>query len=436
MRTNDLNNLLNSTDVATLFLDRNLCIRWFTPSMKTLLELLPSDIGRPMSHFAQRFKGGDLLEDARKVLERLLPSDIEVVDDLGRWYIRRILPYRSDDDRIDGVAVTFTEITDRKRREREVDEAREFAEAIVEAVRFPLVVLTPELRVKSANAAFYDTFQVTRDETEGRPLAQLGNRQWDIRALHQRLLTVLAGRTEVSEFEIEHDFERIGRRTMLLHARPLDGAQLILLGMVDLTERKRGEQERELLARELSHRVKNTLAVVQALAMQTDHSDTVEEFRDKFVGRLSALARAHSLLLDAEWRGADIKELVKRAVEAYRVDRPGKIEVEGGHVPLTATQALGLSLILHELATNAVKHGALSSSEGRVQVSWNMERGKDGRRVRLLWEERGGPRVEQPGRKGFGTRLIERACTHELAGEVELKYGRGGLRCEVVFPLS
>ena len=108
MRTNDLNNLLNSTDVATLFLDRNLCIRWFTPSMKTLLELLPSDIGRPMSHFAQRFKGGDLLEDARKVLERLLPSDIEVVDDLGRWYIRRILPYRSDDDRIDGVAVTFT----------------------------------------------------------------------------------------------------------------------------------------------------------------------------------------------------------------------------------------------------------------------------------------------------------------------------------------
>ena len=131
MRTNDLNNLLNSTDVATLFLDRNLCIRWFTPSMKTLLELLPSDIGRPMSHFAQRFKGGDLLEDARKVLERLLPSDIEVVDDLGRWYIRRILPYRSDDDRIDGVAVTFTEITDRKRREREVDEAREFAEAIL-----------------------------------------------------------------------------------------------------------------------------------------------------------------------------------------------------------------------------------------------------------------------------------------------------------------
>ena len=148
VRTNDLNNLLNSTDVATLFLDRALCIRWFTPSMKALLELLPSDIGRPIAHFAQRFSGGDLLEDARKVLERLLPSDTEVVDDLGRWYIRHIVPYRTEDDRIGGVVVTFTEITERKRREKEVNEAKEFAETIVQAVRFPLVVLTPELRVQ------------------------------------------------------------------------------------------------------------------------------------------------------------------------------------------------------------------------------------------------------------------------------------------------
>jgi two-component system, chemotaxis family, CheB/CheR fusion protein len=432
-RTNDLNNLLNSTEVATLFLDRSLCIRWFTPSLKALLQLLPSDIGRPISHFAQRFRGGDLVEDARRVLDRLLPTDAEVVDDLGRWYIRNILPYRTADDRIDGVVVTFTEITERKRREREVHEAKEFAEAIVQAVHFPLVVLTPELRVKSANAAFYETFQVTPDETEGRELAQLGNRQWDIPELHRRLSTVLPQRTELADLEIEHEFERIGRRTMVLHARPLNGAQLILLGMVDLTERKRGERERELLTRELSHRVKNTLAVVQALAMQTDHSDSVEEYRDKFLGRLSALARAHSLLLDAEWRGADIKELVNQAIEAYRVHDPDKVEVEGGPVPLTATQGLGLSLILHELGTNALKYGALSNSEGRVKVSWELE---DGRCVRVRWEERDGPPVAPPREKSFGTRLIERACTHELDGEVELKYAPEGLRCKLLFPLS
>ena len=123
-RTDDLNNLLNSTDVATLFLDRALCIRWFTPTMKALLELLPSDVGRPISHFAQRFSGGNLLEDARSVLERLRPSDAEVVDDLGRWYIRHIGPYRTATDRIGGVVVTFVDITERKRSEEELQGPR------------------------------------------------------------------------------------------------------------------------------------------------------------------------------------------------------------------------------------------------------------------------------------------------------------------------
>jgi two-component system, chemotaxis family, CheB/CheR fusion protein len=170
--------------------------------------------------------------------------------------------------------------------------------------------------------------------------------------------------------------------------------------------------------------------------MQTDHSGSIEEYRDKFVGRLSALARAHSLLLDAKWRGADLKELVERALEAYRVDHPDTIEISGGTVRLTAHQGLGLSLILHELGTNAVKYGALSHAEGRVHVSWQLEDGENGRRVRLRWEEQGGTEVEPPERKGFGTRLIERASTHELDGQVELNYGPEGLCSELVFPLS
>jgi len=302
-------------------------------------------------------------------------------------------------------------------------------------VRFPLLVLTPELRVTSANAAFYEMFQVTPDVTEGRPLTELGNRQWDIPGLQELLRRVLPEDTEFADFEIDHEFERIGRRTMLLHARPLDGAQLILLGMVDLTDRKRGEQERELLSRELSHRVKNILAVVQSLAMQTDHSRSIEEFRDTFVGRLSALARAHSLVLDADWRGADLKSLVEQALQPYRVDHPEVVEIEGESVPLSPTQGLGLSLILHELGTNAAKYGALSQSEGRVHLSWQVE-GRQGRRVRLHWEEAGGPPVEPPAEKGFGTRLIERACTYELEGEVELDYAPGGLHCEVIFPVA
>jgi two-component system, chemotaxis family, CheB/CheR fusion protein len=575
-RTDDLNNLLNSTDVATLFLDRSLCIRWFTLSMKALLELLPTDIGRPISHFAQRFSGGDLVEDARKVLERLAPAAAEIVDDLGRWYIRRIMPYRTASDRIDGVVVTFTDITERKRHEEQVQAARDFAEHVIEAVRFPLVVLTPEQRVRSVNEAFCAMFGVSREETEGQIFSQLGNRQWDIPELHRLLAQVLPDRREFAGFEIEHDFERIGRRTIILHARPLDGDQLVLLGMVDITERKaeerrrdellaqlgeerarfeavlhhmpagvmlaeapsgrlilgneqvatiwrhpfyegesiadyeryrglhadgsplrpeewplarsittgevvideeisivRGddtaavlsvssapirdadgaiaagvvmfvditgrkenERERELLAQELSHRVKNTLAVVQSLAMQTDgRIRSVEAYREAFIGRLQALARAQNLLLEARWRGTDLKVLVEQAVAAYRVDHPQVVEAEGEPVAVTPRQGLGLSLILHELGTNAAKHGALTRSDGRLHVSWQVEAGSE-RRVRLRWQERHGPVVEPPAAKGFGTRLIERACEYELGGNVELNYAPSGLSCELVFPVG
>jgi PAS domain S-box-containing protein len=205
----------------------------------------------------------------------------------------------------------------------------------------------------------------------------------------------------------------------------------------DIGQRKRVEQERELLLRELSHRVKNVLAVVQSLALQTDgRKRSVEEFRDAFVGRLQALARTHGLLLDAHWRstGTELKTLVEQAVAAYRADHPKKVEIEGEPVALTPKQALGLSLVLHELSTNAAKYGALSQSEGRLLISWDVEDDGQGRRVRIKWQERDGPRVEPPGETGFGAQLIERACGYELQGEVELDFAPRGLTAEILFP--
>jgi PAS domain S-box-containing protein len=527
--------------------------------MKALLELLPTDIGRPISHFAQRFRGGDLLEDARRVLERLQPSDTEVVDDLGRWYIRHIVPYRTAHDRIEGVAVTFTNITERKHGEEAIQAARKFAESIVDTVRDPLLVLTPELKVRSANESFYRDFAVTREETENQLIYELGNRQWDIPELRRLLEEVLATDRQFIGYEVEHEFEQIGRRRMRLNARQLDTEQLILLAVEDVTEpqraeaalraseerlrrvletdaigvlffdregtlidandaflrmsgyarsevetreltwrtmtppewieaseaqwqgleasgrikpyekqyflkdgsrswmlfagaslddgttveycfdindRKRAEAERELLARELSHRVKNTLAVVQALAMQTNgRIRSVEAFRETFVGRLRALARAHSLLLDANWRSADLRTLVEQTLAAYRVDHPEAVEVLGEPVALTPQQGMGLSLMLHELGTNAVKYGALSQHEGRLRVSWRIEQASD-RRIRLRWAERDGPPVTPPTEKGFGLKLLERAVSYELEGEVELDFPPGGLVCELVFPLA
>jgi two-component system, chemotaxis family, CheB/CheR fusion protein len=186
---------------------------------------------------------------------------------------------------------------------------------------------------------------------------------------------------------------------MLLNARRLEAVQLILLAIEDVTERRR--DERELLSRELSHRVKNILAVVQALAMHTDDSSSVKGYRDNFIGRLSALARAHSLLLDTQWRGADLKQLVEQALHDYRNDRPNVLEIQGEPVQLSPAQGLGISLILHELATNATKYGAFARHEGSVRVSWEVEPSDEGRRVRLRWEEQGVPKSRSAGQARF-----------------------------------
>jgi two-component system CheB/CheR fusion protein len=165
---------------------------------------------------------------------------------------------------------------------------------------------------------------------------------------------------------------------------------------VDITGRKENGRERELLAQELSHRVKNTLAVVQSLALQTDgRHRSVDAYRDAFVGRLHALARAQNLLLEARWRGTNLKVLVEQAVAAFRAGHPEVVEVEGEPVAITSRQGLGLSLILHELGTNAAKYGALSRGEGRLRVSWQIEKDAE-RRVRLRWQEHHGPAAEAP----------------------------------------
>jgi two-component system CheB/CheR fusion protein len=170
--------------------------------------------------------------------------------------------------------------------------------------------------------------------------------------------------------------------------------------------------------------------------MQTNgRIQSVEAFREAFVGRVQAMARAHSLLLDAHWRSADLKSLVEQTVAAYQVPDPEVVEVEGPLVTITPKQGLGLSLVLHELGTNAAKYGALSSSEGRLRVSWQVAHGS-ARRLRLTWKERYGPKVERPTEKGFGLQLIERASSYELEGEVELDYAPEGLTCVVMFPLA
>ena len=204
-----------------------------------------------------------------------------------------------------------------------------------------------------------------------------------------------------------------------------------------MKQRQLADRERQLLSAELSHRVRNVFAVVQALATQTDGDATsAEQYRQVLLGRLRAQTRAHGLLLDAHRQRADLRRLVEEILQAYRFERPDVIVCEGPDLQVDARQTVSLSLILHELGTNAAKHGALAAPTGRVRVAWREQQNDGQRQVRLDWTEEGGPPVTPPSHKGFGTRLIEHAAHHDLNGRAELVHPSEGLRCVIEFPLE
>ncbi|WP_244598576.1 CheR family methyltransferase [Rhizobium tubonense] len=436
--TNDLNNLLAGSETATLFLDETFRIRWFAPAIKDLFDLAPSDVGRPISAFAQKFFDENLLLDAETVLKNLSAIEVEVPSDNDRWYLRRMLPYRTQDNRIAGVVITFQDITDRKRDADAINDARKYSEAIVRTVQHPLLVLDHDLLVVTANRAFRELFAVFEGEPKGRLIFELGTGEWNNPPLRALLDKVLSADDEIHNFEVEQNFRVGGHRSMLLTASRLPQErgreELILVAIEDVTDRKRSEQHREILIGELNHRVKNTMAVIQSIATQTlRQATTVEEARHAFGSRLINLAKAHDVLTRESWDGADLVNIVTDTVNPHAGDN--RFLIEGPDVRLGPSASLAISMALHELCTNAAKYGALSCDAGQVVIVWRLiGKGQD-RRLNLTWSESGGPPVTIPTRKGFGSRLIERALAQELRGTVSVTYEPSGVMCEIDAPM-
>lgn len=201
----------------------------------------------------------------------------------------------------------------------------------------------------------------------------------------------------------------------------------------DVTENVIAAQRQKLMIDELNHRVKNTLATVQSIAMQTARSNTdPKAFAESFQARLMSLSHTHDLLTRSHWEGADLRDILRHETEAHEAHR---ISANGPPVPLGPAFALSLGMIFHELATNAAKYGALSAPGGRVLVDWSIADQTD-RRLLIDWVEIGGPEVVTPERRGFGTRMVERNVRHDLAGEVELRYATGGFHATISVPLD
>jgi two-component sensor histidine kinase/PAS domain-containing protein len=381
----------------------------------------------------------------RKLLEKVVPDNGHVTDfkvehefpSIGRK-VMLLNAHRiaGEGDRPHLILLAINDITELEQARYQLEGQKEYSEKIIDSLRESLIVLDWDLRVKHANQPFYDTFRVTPAETEGRFIYDIGNRQWDIPKLRTLLEEILPAHQSFDDFEVQHDFEQIGPRTMLLNARRLDHLYLILLAIEDITERKHAQERQEILTKELSHRVKNVITLIDSLAQQTlARSHSLDDFGHAFQGRLRTVARAHGELFANQWRAADLEALAISTLEGCAADT-SRVRIEGEPLRLSPYQAMAVNLTLHELCTNAIKYGALSTATGRVAITWSTEDRGGERRVSLMWREEGGPSVEQPQTKGYGTQLIETLVPYQLHGDVKLQFERDGFRCELHFLLS
>lgn len=206
--------------------------------------------------------------------------------------------------------------------------------------------------------------------------------------------------------------------------------------MVDITERKVAEDHRQLLLNELNHRVKNTLATVQSIAAQSFRRDIHNQSYPWFEGRLIALSKAHDVLSRENWQAADLHEVVDQVAAPFQAPGQQRFATQGPALRLRPKHALALAMALHELCTNASKYGALSTPLGQISLHWNVIKSDESSLLRIQWEEAGGPQVDPPMRKGFGSRLLERGLAGELNADVRLAYLKTGLVCDIEVPLN
>jgi two-component system CheB/CheR fusion protein len=225
---NDMKNLLDSGNIPTIFLDNNLIIKRFTFHATKVVNLISSDIGRPINHIATNLKYEKFVEDAKEVLRTLVYKEIELQTNDGIWYQMRILPYRTTKNVIDGVVITFSDINSLKtayekinKLSQDIQLARDYADNIINTVRESLLILDKDLRVLSANRSFYKMFNTISEQTVGRFIYELDNKNWEIPQLRELLEEIIPKHNFFEDYEVEYNFVNAGREKLLLNARQI-----------------------------------------------------------------------------------------------------------------------------------------------------------------------------------------------------------------------
>ena len=432
-RTNsDLANLFDSTAIATLFLDNELCIRRFTPAISDIFNVRDGDEGRPITDFASRLGDERLAPDARSVLRDLKSIEREVdLEDGTATYLLRIKPYRALNNVIDGVSVTLVDITERKTSYK----MRARLAAIVESSEDAIISHDLSGLITSWNAGAQKIYGYKASDIIGQPmsllLAQDQVDEWPAN------LAKLRRGEAIANFDISRttkDGRPIDLSLMISPIRDEDGKIVGASAVArDIAERRASDARATLLMSELDHRVKNILAVVSSVVSQTLHSSRPETLGDEIEGRIMAISRAHNLL--AEHGGTDVsmRDLVAREFLPFK--RSNNVSATGPDIVLTASASVTFALAFHELATNAVKFGCLSAAGGKLTLSWRVSAGSPPV-LHIEWIESGGPKVLAPTRRGFGSRLIDIGLVRGLGASVDRDFAKTGVRCLIAIPLT
>jgi two-component system, chemotaxis family, CheB/CheR fusion protein len=470
--SNDLQNILDSSGVATLFLDSDLNIRFFTPAAKPLFPVIATDIGRPLADLARRINDTRLLTDAGAVLAGHVPPNREVEADNGAWYTRRILPYRTQDAQVAGVVITFADISERKTAERAIEAARSYSDSIINTIRQPLVVLDEELNVISASRSFYSTFSVEPEQTVGRQLGAVGDGRLDIAALRGFLDRLRLGEGVIEDQGIDVELPPRGTRSLLVSALEIRDEPLavrkILLAIEDITDRKQAADALEAAKRQAehanlgksrflaaaSHDLRQPLQTISLL-----HEILVKQVKDettlKLVGRLDETVATMSSMLDTL---LDINQLEAGIVRREMVDFPIDAVLEHLRTQFSfhaAAHGLGwrvvpsrlsvrsdprlLEQMIRNLLSNAVKYTEKGKillgcrrrgDKLRIEV-WDTGIGVPEEQLQAIFEEF--HQLDNPARErskglGLGLAIVERLA--DLLGhtvDVRSRQGKGSV---------
>jgi two-component system CheB/CheR fusion protein len=377
--SSDLQNFFDSNQIATLFLDSELRIRKFTPAAGSLFRLIGSDTGRPVTDLATQFSDAGLVDDIREVMRSLAARERHVVGTGGRHYQMRVLPYRTTRNVLDGVVITFTDVTPLKEAELRAQHEKTAAESIVNTVREPMLVLDAGLRVRSANFSFYQTFSLDAERTLNKTLYELDNRRWDVPELRLLMDDLLPEKKAVEDFEVDNDFGHVGPKKLLINARQIDHVQLILVAIEDVTERRRALDNLRRLNDDLRHfSYAASHDLQEPLRMVTSYTQLLaREFKDKlgpaanqFIAyAVEGAQRMETLLRDLRefWSVNEVPTIQRVPVDCDDVLRrvldvlAAPIHEAGAtvtHAPLPRVLAeeTPLVLVFQNLIANAIKY--------------------------------------------------------------------------------